>query len=88
LNVDEEEGVIKDVSFLGSGCAISKASTSLMTAFFFIYIQVNSYIITTKWINTVTRMTRILYFMEVSRLPIVIQNDLLIEFVIVRHELI
>ena len=33
LNVDEEEGVIKDVSFLGSGCAISKASTSLMTTF-------------------------------------------------------
>ena len=28
LNVDEEEGLIKDVSFLGSGCAISKASTS------------------------------------------------------------
>ena len=33
MNVDEEEGVIKDVSFLGSGCAISKASTSLMTTF-------------------------------------------------------
>ena len=32
LNVDEED-LIKEVSFLGSGCAISKASTSLMTAF-------------------------------------------------------
>ncbi|HCG72934.1 MAG TPA: SUF system NifU family Fe-S cluster assembly protein, partial [Nitrospina sp.] len=32
LNVDEDD-VIKDVSFLGSGCAISKASTSLMTTF-------------------------------------------------------
>ena len=32
LNVDEND-VIKDVSFLGSGCAISKASTSLMTTF-------------------------------------------------------
>ena len=32
LNVDEED-VIKQVSFLGSGCAISKASTSLMTSF-------------------------------------------------------
>jgi len=32
LNVDEED-VIKEVSFLGSGCAISKASTSLMTTF-------------------------------------------------------
>ncbi|MGH9257626.1 MAG: Fe-S cluster assembly sulfur transfer protein SufU [Vicinamibacterales bacterium] len=29
LNVDN--GVIKDVSFLGAGCAISKASASLMT---------------------------------------------------------
>ena len=27
-----EEGVIKDISFQGSGCAISKASASLMTA--------------------------------------------------------
>ena len=27
-----EEGVIKDISFEGSGCAISKASASLMTA--------------------------------------------------------
>ena len=33
MNVDEEEGLIKEVSFLGSGCAISKASTSLMTTF-------------------------------------------------------
>ncbi len=32
LNVDEDD-VIKEVSFLGSGCAISKASTSLMTTF-------------------------------------------------------
>ena len=32
LNVDEDD-VIKDVSFLGSGCAISKASSSLMTTF-------------------------------------------------------
>src|SRR4029453_4351517 len=27
-----EEGVIKDISFQGSGCAISKASASIMTA--------------------------------------------------------
>jgi nitrogen fixation protein NifU and related proteins len=27
-----EEGVIKDISFQGSGCAISKASASMMTA--------------------------------------------------------
>lgn len=27
-----EEGIIKDISFQGSGCAISKASASLMTA--------------------------------------------------------
>lgn len=33
LNVDENEGIIKGVSFQGSGCAISKASTSLMTTF-------------------------------------------------------
>ncbi len=33
LNVDEEAGRIDDVSFQGSGCAICKASTSLMTAF-------------------------------------------------------
>ena len=32
LNVNEVN-VIKEVSFLGSGCAISKASTSLMTTF-------------------------------------------------------
>ncbi len=30
--LDLEEGVIKDISFQGSGCAISKASASLMTA--------------------------------------------------------
>ena len=30
--LDLEEGVIKDISFEGSGCAISKASASLMTA--------------------------------------------------------
>jgi nitrogen fixation NifU-like protein len=30
--VDLEEGVIKDISFQGSGCAISKASASMMTA--------------------------------------------------------
>ncbi len=33
LELDEAEGVIKDISFTGSGCAISKASTSLMTQF-------------------------------------------------------
>ena len=33
LNVDEEAGKIDEVSFQGSGCAISKASTSLMTTF-------------------------------------------------------
>ncbi len=33
LEVDEAGGVIKDISFTGSGCAISKASTSLMTQF-------------------------------------------------------
>lgn len=33
LDVDPDEQVIKDLSFVGSGCAISKASTSLMTAF-------------------------------------------------------
>ena len=33
LNVDEEAGRIDKVSFQGSGCAICKASTSLMTAF-------------------------------------------------------
>ena len=33
LDVDNGEGLIKDVSFQGSGCAISKASTSLMTTF-------------------------------------------------------
>jgi len=32
LKVDEDD-VIQEVSFLGSGCAISKASTSLMTTF-------------------------------------------------------
>jgi nitrogen fixation NifU-like protein len=30
--VQLEDGVIKDISFQGSGCAISKASASLMTA--------------------------------------------------------
>src|SRR5215813_3615158 len=30
--MDLKEGVIKDISFQGSGCAISKASASLMTA--------------------------------------------------------
>lgn len=29
--VDVQDGVIKDISFQGSGCAISKASASLMT---------------------------------------------------------
>ena len=33
LNVDEGEGKIDEVSFQGSGCAISKASTSMMTTF-------------------------------------------------------
>ena len=31
LYLDVADGVIRDVSFLGSGCAISKASASLMT---------------------------------------------------------
>lgn len=30
--VDVEDGVIKDISFQGSGCAISQASASLMTS--------------------------------------------------------
>ncbi|HGY89756.1 MAG TPA: SUF system NifU family Fe-S cluster assembly protein [Planctomycetes bacterium] len=29
--LDIEDGMVKDVSFVGSGCAISKASASLMT---------------------------------------------------------
>ena len=29
--LDIEDGIVKDVSFLGSGCAISKASASLMS---------------------------------------------------------
>ncbi len=33
LDVDKATGVIQDISFTGSGCAISKASTSLMTTF-------------------------------------------------------
>ena len=33
LDVDNGEGLITDISFQGSGCAISKASTSLMTTF-------------------------------------------------------
>ena len=33
LKLDEAEGVIQDISFTGSGCAISKASTSLMTQY-------------------------------------------------------
>jgi nitrogen fixation NifU-like protein len=33
LEIDKTEGLIKDISFTGSGCAISKASTSLMTQF-------------------------------------------------------
>ncbi len=33
LDVDSEKGVIQDISFVGTGCAISKASSSLMTAF-------------------------------------------------------
>ncbi len=31
LFLQVEEGVIKDISFIGSGCAISKASASMMT---------------------------------------------------------
>ena len=31
LYADVEDGVVKDLSFLGSGCAISKASASIMT---------------------------------------------------------
>lgn len=30
--IDLEDGIIKDISFQGSGCAISKASASLMTS--------------------------------------------------------
>jgi nitrogen fixation NifU-like protein len=33
LDVDAEAQTIREVSFQGSGCAISKASTSLMTSF-------------------------------------------------------
>jgi len=33
LEVNEVDSMIKDISFIGSGCAISKASTSLMTQF-------------------------------------------------------
>jgi nitrogen fixation NifU-like protein len=33
LKIDKTDGLIKDISFTGSGCAISKASTSLMTQF-------------------------------------------------------
>lgn len=33
LFIDLDGDTIKDISFLGSGCAISKASASLMTAF-------------------------------------------------------
>jgi nitrogen fixation protein NifU and related proteins len=33
MDVDEDQGVIRDISFLGTGCAISKASSSLMTAY-------------------------------------------------------
>jgi nitrogen fixation NifU-like protein len=33
IDVDSDEGIIKDVSFKGTGCAISKSSSSLMTAF-------------------------------------------------------
>jgi nitrogen fixation protein NifU and related proteins len=33
LDVDEDQGVIRDISFMGTGCAISKASSSLMTAY-------------------------------------------------------
>lgn len=32
LNVDDE-GIVSDVSFIGEGCAISKASASMMTKF-------------------------------------------------------
>jgi nitrogen fixation NifU-like protein len=31
--METENGMIKDISFLGSGCAISKASASLMSSF-------------------------------------------------------
>jgi nitrogen fixation NifU-like protein len=31
--LETENGIIKDISFLGSGCAISKASASLMSSF-------------------------------------------------------
>ena len=33
LNLDEEVGKIEEVTFQGSGCAICKASTSLMTTY-------------------------------------------------------
>ena len=32
VSIEVEDGVIKDIGFQGSGCAISKASSSLMTA--------------------------------------------------------
>lgn len=32
IYIDLEDGIIKDISFQGSGCAISKASASLMTS--------------------------------------------------------
>ncbi len=32
VSIEVENGVIKDIGFQGSGCAISKASSSLMTA--------------------------------------------------------
>lgn len=33
LDVDEDRGVVRDISFMGTGCAISKASSSMMTVF-------------------------------------------------------
>ena len=33
MEVDSEQGVIRDISFVGTGCAISKASSSMMTAY-------------------------------------------------------
>lgn len=32
IYINEKEGIIHDISFLGTGCAISKASASIMTS--------------------------------------------------------
>ena len=32
IYIEEENGIVKDISFQGSGCAISKASASIMSS--------------------------------------------------------